>query len=93
MKTKKPFDDYQPPKFWVVAEITEGRAGVDVGYRYRVHGRNFKRLDTFEDAEDAVKADIEANANPNTFGGLIDWGKSSPREYAIYRLSDGKRMK
>lgn len=81
------FENYQPPRYWIVAEITKG---YDKDYRYRVHGSS--RIDTLEDAKEAIKVDIRANANPNTFGGLIDWGKSDPREYAIYDLRTGERV-
>lgn len=85
------FENYQPPRFWVVAELTSGDRW-NKGYRYRVRGRDGARIKTIDDAQDAIKADIEANAKPNTYGGLIDWGTASPREYAIYDLRTSERV-
>ena len=81
-------NDWKPSKYVVFAELTENShpSVKDKGYRYpvRLTGR---RIDTIEDAEQAIKDDIAAIANPNTFGGLIDWGKSAPREYAIFEMN------
>lgn len=79
------FENWTPSRYAVFAELTANSApsAKDKGYRYRVTGR----MDTVEDAKRAIQDDIKANANPDTFGGLIDWGKAAPREYAIFEMN------
>jgi len=86
------FENYKPPSYWVLAEITKSAHEASRGYRYRVHGRDYKRLDTLADAMDAIKADMESCAAEYDASGLIYWGKSDPREYAVWELRTGKRV-
>lgn len=96
------FDDFNPSGFLPYARLTEAsKAGNDLGYTYAVlspsddplsgdafyakYGRG-RFCKTLRQARARIEADKRACKAQTDASGLINWGKSPAREYAIYKL-------
>jgi len=90
-------------KFLVIAQLSENsshKGANDKGHRYFVHAGYDNPLDmgrgtfcqTIEQARNRIIADKQTMAKRTDASGLIDWGSSPARDYAIFPVTFGEAV-
>lgn len=72
--------DKPMPKAYLVTVNIHGDKHIDPKVMHRV---GFYKDEAA--ARDGIKKDRHEMANPNTYGGLIDWGPQGRREYRLFK--------